>query len=980
MTDLDTCTATLTLDKSAGFSVGMNVLIIQMQGASINIANSANFGSISDLHSAGLYERARISSVTGNQVILENILLNNYDTDGSVQLISLPAYQNAIITDTLTAEPWDGQIGGVLALEVTDTLTFNAPIDVSGIGFQGGIADIQANNNCNALTNANAYYYDLSNWRGAAKGEGIAKFIADREAGRGAQATGGGGGNDHNSGGGGGANAGAGGNGGENNEPDFLGCDGRFPGIGGKAIPDLNNRIFLGGGGGAGHENNDVGSDGGNGGGIVILIAHYLQGNNQSILAKGITPPTITGDGGGGGGAGGTVLLDIKNVVSPVLVQAQGGDGGSIDNKNGQRCHGPGGGGSGGRLVAVDTLPISYELTRGEAGMSKNSSTCGTGTNGAQAGADGFHDAFTGIPQSEEVNIAPVIVSQPRIVPVCVGQSLTIPIVASGAYLQYQWQVDKGDGTGFQNIPEGGIYTGTSSEELNISSLSLEMTNYLYQVLISNNCFTPIRSEAIPLSIVPKPNAQFDFIINGTTVNFNNTSTDADEYFWDFGEGQISDEQAPSHTFAQSGSYTVTLTAINLCDSATFSQTININAQPSASFTANPTTGCLPLSVTFQNTSSANATSFAWILPGGTPNFSTLKNPTVTYNTAGKYAVMLIASNANGIDTLRMDSFVVVKQLPTAAFTVLSDDLSAQFNNNSTGSDQYSWNFGDDATSNEKNPTHSYSKPGNYIITLIVNNNCGSDTTTQTVTVGALPQARFTANRPNGCAPHLVQFSDASSGVYESREWEFPGGNPSRSTEPNPQVIYNEPGQYNVKLIVTGNLGSDTLQNFALINVLPSPTPAFTFQVEGTTVTFTNTSANAQSYFWTFGDGQTSSQQNPVHLFTSGGVYTVTLNASNAYCGRSTSKTVAIGLSGVADLRESGILISPNPTNNQLFINTTIFNQSLDYHLYNLQGQHLQNGHFSGKTVLDLSAFASGMYLLQLQNDAKIWIAKIVKQ
>lgn len=979
VTAIDTCTSTLTLEKSSGFTPGMQILLIQMKGAAINTSNTANFGTITSLRSAGLYERNTIQAVNGNQLILANTLLNSYNLDGNVQVVSIPSYPNAVISEVLTCQNWDGQKGGVLALEVTEMLTFSASIDVSSKGFRGGIASINATNNCSFLNPQNDYFYSLDNWRGAAKGEGIANFVVGREAGRGAQATGGGGGNDHNAGGGGGANAGAGGRGGTNNEPDAFGCDGNFPGLGGKIATTVENRIFLGGGGGAGHENNDQGGDGGTGGGIVILIAKNIKGNDFKIIANGTTPPATIGDGGGGAGAGGTVVLQVENLLSPILVEATGGDGGGVDNQNQPRCQGPGGGGSGGKLLASDLLPINYVLTRGDAGLSLQSSSCSNGTNGAQPGADGFFEPFDRIPQSENGNVEPVIVSQPRNIEACLNQPLTISIVANGNNLQYQWQFDQGDGNGFQDVPENQTYSGTQTSELSIENFSPEMQGYLFKLLVFNNC-SVLLSEPIPFTLLAAPSPQFTYTINGNSVSFNNISTNADEYLWNFGDGQTSNEFNPNYTFAQDGNYAVTLSAINACDTVTIIQNINLINTPTANFAVTSTEGCQPFTVTFENTSSANATSFTWILPGGTPSISTQKNPTIVYNTSGKYAVTLLASNASGIDTLRQDSFIIVNQTPTANFTSSVNDLTVTLSNTSLNGNSYVWNFGDSTTSTSFNPTHTYSKPDNYTIILTVTNGCGSATFTQNVSIGAAPQALFTVSRANGCAPHLTNFSDASSGVYESRRWEFPGGNPATSNEANPRVVYSAIGQYDVRLIVTGNLGSDTTLRVAYINVVPSPTPAFTYSINGSTVTFNNTSTDAQSYQWTFGDGQTSTQPNPIHNFTTGGVYTITLNASNAYCARSTSQTIAIGLSGVEDLFESGIFINPNPTPNQLFINAEVIKNRLQFRLYNLQGQLLQNGNFIGKTELDLSAFANGMYLLQLQSEEKNWVAKVVKQ
>ncbi len=208
VTAIDTCTFTLTVDDASDFSAGQYLLVIQMQGAVINTSNSAAFGDITDYRSSGRFERARIAAVTGNAIVLEKALYHDYQVDGKVQVVSWPIYQQAIVTGELTAAPWNGTTGGVLAFEVgaNGSLVFNADIDVSGKGFRGGVADINDGNDCSWLVNVSAYSYGLNNWRGAAKGEGIAAFLPGQEAGRGAQANGGGGGNDHNSGGGGGAN------------------------------------------------------------------------------------------------------------------------------------------------------------------------------------------------------------------------------------------------------------------------------------------------------------------------------------------------------------------------------------------------------------------------------------------------------------------------------------------------------------------------------------------------------------------------------------------------------------------------------------------------------------------------------------------------------------------------------------------------------------------------------------------------------
>ncbi len=173
-TAYDECNNELSLNSTSGFEANMKVIIIQMQGAQINTSNDSSFGNITSMGQAGKYEMAEILSVTAGGIVLKNFLVNSYEYNGKVQVVSMPVYESAIVEEELTAAPWDGQTGGVLALEVTGQLITDANIDVSEKGFRGGISSVNGTNNCNFLTNANDYSYDQSNWRGAPKGEGIA--------------------------------------------------------------------------------------------------------------------------------------------------------------------------------------------------------------------------------------------------------------------------------------------------------------------------------------------------------------------------------------------------------------------------------------------------------------------------------------------------------------------------------------------------------------------------------------------------------------------------------------------------------------------------------------------------------------------------------------------------------------------------------------------------------------------------------------
>jgi len=405
----------LTIDPSIGlntgnFVAGTKVLIIQMKGASMNTSNNTSFGTISSLNDAGNYEFAEIYGVLSNgafnDVYIKNALLKSYTPSGYVQMVTVPTYSDVTVTGTLTAKSWDGNTGGVLVFEATGTVTLNANIDVSGLGFQGGNSNPGSGSAC-AVSN---YTVSSSSDVSGAKGEGIANTITNNESGAGKQANGGGGGNSNNCGGGGGGNYGAGGTGGTEaylRTSAYSGCNlygTGTPGIGGLALTYSNasNKIFLGGGAGGGHQNNWAspgpptytgGTPGGPGGGIVMIKANTLNANGNSIVSKGKLNSTIYrawGDGAGGGGAGGTVLLSIDNYQSSVTVDVSGSKGDNVYDET-SRDLGPGGGGGGG-IIWVSGASLSSSITAvtagGTAGTMVGTTTCQCSHN-ATAGSNG---------------------------------------------------------------------------------------------------------------------------------------------------------------------------------------------------------------------------------------------------------------------------------------------------------------------------------------------------------------------------------------------------------------------------------------------------------------------------------------------------------------------------------------------------------------------------------------------------------------
>ncbi|MCO6493322.1 MAG: PKD domain-containing protein, partial [Phaeodactylibacter sp.] len=796
----------------------------------------------------------------------------------------------------------------------------------------------------------------------------------------------GGGGNDHNSGGGGGGNVNAGGQGGENDNPSFFGCDGRFPGQGGKATNGIPaERIFMGGGGGAGHGNNNVASDGGNGGGIVIIRATEIISNGFVIDANGEAAANAAGDGAGGGGGGGTIVVDLESGSGNMLaLRAGGGDGGYANNNNADQCFGPGGGGSGGRIL--HTAPASMaavNVLAGEPGLSFNSNACGEGTNNAAPGNDGTALAFEGLSESDEAFAPFQLLAQTGDTSSCAGQPLTLPVTVQGSGLSFQWQVD--EGSGFTNLQSGLQYGATDVPALLINTVSNAMDGNQYRLQISGNCIGTVFTEPLTLSVTPGPLAAFAFTIDGLEVSFDNTSSNADSYLWDFGDGANSGQFEPTHTFSGPGIYNVTLTATSSAcgQQASFSAQVALQEAPEASFEPMPAAGCAPLSVVFSNTSTGLGNTYQWFFTGGDPASSTDGAPIINYNTPGVYDVTLIASNSAGTSTLVISEAVRVGGPPAVDFSLSADNLSITLTNLSTGADSYLWDFGDGNTSTAANPTHAYSSSGEYEVSLTAANECGSDVLVIAVTIVQQPVPLFSVeNAPAGCAPHTVYFVNQSFGDYDSLEWSFPGGMPATSDIPGPEVVYATPGQYDVQLTLFWANGEEALVQPQAVTVLERPAPAFTFTLDGLTATFTNLSANATEYTWNFGDGTTSNEEDPVHTFPGPGNYNVTLNASNqGECTRAVGRTVFIEPSaGAEQPLPEGVKVFPNPTAGQLRLqceNPAWY--PVQWRLLGPQGEEIASGETRQDRQWELGGLPAGLYLLQFFNEEGWWTARVVR-
>ncbi|RXM45934.1 hypothetical protein BOW55_15115, partial [Flavobacterium sp. YO12] len=445
-------------------SAGDLILIIQMQDATIDYRDNANYGSgittsgsdskggtgFTNIGNTGVFEYVIATNnvpITGGNLTFKGTGSNNgvrnsfYNAIATTstgkktfQVIRVPQYSNLTLNSDITTPPFNGVAGGVIAFNVSGTFNFNGKkIDGNARGFRGGFSP-QAYSGAN---NASIYVANTSNTIVSGKGEGIAgtpRFMWDGfnqvdnvvegmpggSAGRGAPANAGGGGNDHNTGGGGGGNGGFGGLGGYGWQgfpggdrwPNFTG--GGRPGFKSytQTIPPLT-RLIMGGGGGAGDANNAVdGVKGGVGGAIVLINAGTVQGTGTIEANGGDGAPGVysgSPDGAGGAGAGGTVLLNISNSsTGAITINAKGGNGGNTERDTNNE-HGPGGGGGGGviRHNIVGSVAITTNVNGGGAGVTRGAANnVGSTSHGAEPGTDGHVSTFTSqdLPPNLQVN------------------------------------------------------------------------------------------------------------------------------------------------------------------------------------------------------------------------------------------------------------------------------------------------------------------------------------------------------------------------------------------------------------------------------------------------------------------------------------------------------------------------------------------------------------------------------------------------
>ncbi|TNE82412.1 MAG: PKD domain-containing protein [Bacteroidetes bacterium] len=417
---------------------------------------------------------------------------------------------------------------------------------------------------------------------------------------------------------------------------------------------------------------------------------------------------------------------------------------------------------------------------------------------------------------------------------------------------------------------------------------------------------------------------------------------------WEFGNGVPNSILSNPEVFLNAGNYAVELRVENTVgcrDSIT--KNINVTGPEAFYVISNDTTGCSPHEIVFLNQSS-NANNYVWSFNDSANNtLITGSDSSVSfvYENYGVFQPTLTAQGnfiQNGINVSCSISYpdstqpsirlVAIKETPIAEFSYSADCASkgAQFamegTVQSTTLTGYLWEFGDGDTSSAENPLHIYPDTGSYEVILHVYTAQGcEDTVMHTVVIAPNPIAWFSYSEECLGATTLFEDStDAFNDLIYDWQWDF--GDGATSTLEDPFHDYAKDTFYTVQLVVT-NIGGCRDTAIREIRIHSYPVADFTVSpsCDYDSSVFVNSSSNSElplDYTWTFGDGQSSNEANPKHLYAGQGNYSIQLKAVSPWgCSDSISKSQQVYLSPQANFNVSDTIYCEK---NQQFVFTDL--------------------------------------------------------
>ena len=400
-------------------------------------------------------------------------------------------------------------------------------------------------------------------------------------------------------------------------------------------------------------------------------------------------------------------------------------------------------------------------------------------------------------------------------------------------------------------------------------------------------------------------------------------------FTWAFGDGGASSSQNPSHTYDATGTFEAIIIAH---DAATPGQTaadtvfVEVIAGMTCSADAAPSSGVAPLSVSFEGSAAGGTPPYTYAWAFGDGGTSDDQNPAHVYVDAGAYDAVLTVHDAANPQAVAADTVHVT--VATGLTCQASCDpgsgsapLAVVFQATASGGTApytYGWTFGDGGTSAGQNPAHEYLAAGSYTAVLTVEDSgtppqvCESSTP---VTVAAGLSCTAAADPAAGLFPLEVSFTASASGGAAPYTYSWAFGDGGTSTEQNPVRTYASAGTYDAVLTVLDSSSPqhtchDTVRVTATLPIECAATADPAWGVVPLSVGFVASvsgGALPYSYAWDFGDGSTSVEQNPTHLFEDAGTYQAILTAQDgASPSQTCSDTVVVLAIGTLECQASG--------------------------------------------------------------------------
>lgn len=448
---------------------------------------------------------------------------------------------------------------------------------------------------------------------------------------------------------------------------------------------------------------------------------------------------------------------------------------------------------------------------------------------------------------------------------------------------------------------------------------------------------------------------------DGGSVTLNaNASASGVSYLWSNGA------TTQSINATTSGTYTVTVTTARGC-TRTASKTVVVNSNPSQPvITPSATAFCTGSNgVSLQ---SSQATAYHW------SNGANTQTINVTFG--GTYTVTVSDANqctATAQAITVTENTPVVPTIAASGATTFCTGGSVDVAVNSS-SNFASFNWSNSATTSSINVTTT----GTYTVTTTDNNGCTAESNTITTNVSNAPTPTISASGSTSfCAGDTVTLTSTAGDTYT---WT------NNATTQAIQVTTS--GTYSVSVTNANACNGVGTSNTITVTVTPQPNAAFTSAVQGAgnNIAFTNTTADASSYNWAFGDGQSSTDANPVHTYSQNGTYTVTLTATNGNCvDVYTAQVTIVGVS-VQEVAKTinNIRLFPNPNNGKATLEVgAIENSDVVISVMDVTGRTLSsfNTEVSNGTnlfTINTEEFAGGIYFVSVRNGMQNTVVRMV--